>query len=138
MTEKKLNNFDLYEIDGELYSLNELKGFIESSKTLSKTNHDLREENSALKVDNDFLQRQNSACKMRCSQYAIENKELRDEIADLRFTHKMLGSEEAGRAFARELLGKPMTEADIAEEKAIVEGEQAYYEMGTALYGDDF
>ena len=130
MTEKKLNNFDLYEIDGELYSLNEIRGFIESSKTLSKRNHDLREENSALKVDNDFLQRQNSACKMRCSKYAIENKELRDEIADLRFTHKMLSSEEAGRAFARELLGKPMTPEDIAIEQA----ENCYVPYN----GDDF
>ena len=130
MTEKKLNNFDLYEIDGELYSLNEIRGFIESSKTLSKRNHDLREENSALKVDNDFLQRQNSACKMRCSQYAIENKELRDEIADLRFTHKYLTSEEAGRAFARELLGKPMTHEDIAIEQA----ENCYVPYN----GDDF
>lgn len=99
---------------------------------------ELREENQQLKVDNDFLQRQNAACKLRCSKLTIQVRDLESEIKDMKFTRKYLTSEDAGRAFARELLGKPMTEADIAEEKAIVEGEQAYYEMGTALYGDDF
>lgn len=100
--------------------------------------YELREENTSLKIDNDFLQRQNSACKMRCSKLTLQVRNLESEIKDMKFTRKYLTSEDAGRAFARELLGKPMTEADIAEEKAIVEGEQAYYEIGTALYGDDF
>ena len=130
MTEKKLNNFDLYEINGELYSLNEIRGFIESSKTLSKTNHDLREENSALKVDNDFLQKQNAACKMRCSKLTLQVRNLESEIKDMKFTRKYLTSEEAGRAFARELLGQPMTEEDLAIEAA----ENAYVPYN----GDDF
>ena len=35
MTEK-LNDFELYEIDGETYSLNEIRGFIESSKKVER------------------------------------------------------------------------------------------------------
>ena len=88
---EKLNDFELYEIDGVTYSLNELRGFITSCDELAK--------------ENAFLQRQNNALKIRCSNYAIENRELTDEINDLRFTHKYLTSEEAGRQFAQELLG---------------------------------
>ena len=99
---------------------------------------ELTEENKSLRLDNDFLEKQNTACKLRCSKLTIQVRDLESEIKDMKFTRKYLTSEDAGRAFARELLGKPMTEADLAEEKAIVEGEQAYYEMGTALYGDDF
>jgi hypothetical protein len=98
----------------------------------------LREENQGLKIDNDFLDRQNRALKLRCSKYAIENRELTDEINDLRFTHKYLTSEEAGKAFARELLGKPMTSADIAEDKAIANGEAHYEATWNINCGDDF
>jgi len=95
----------------------------------------LTEENQSLKIDNDFLRKQTAACKMRCSKYCLENQKLRDEIADMKFTQKMLNSEEAGRAFARELLGKPMTEADLAEETFIANGEKHYYAQPI---GDDF
>ena len=105
MTEKKLNNFDLYEIDGELYSLNELRGFIESSKTLSKRNRELLSEHRDLRDETIFQKRQISALKFRCSNYAVENEKMRNELDDLRFTHKYLTSEEAGRQFAKELLG---------------------------------
>lgn len=105
MTEKKLNNFDLYEIDGELYSLNELKGFIESSKRLSKRNHELLSEHRDLTESNSFYKRQISALKFRCSDYSKKITKLESEIADMRFTRKYLTSEEAGRQFAKELLG---------------------------------
>jgi len=84
--------------------------------------HALREENQSLKIDNDFLQRQNHALKLRCGKYAIEIRELNDELADLRFAQKLYGNP---------------TDSELAEE-AIVKGEQAYYERGIALYGDDF
>lgn len=119
MTEK-LNNFTLYEIDGEEYSLEEIKGFIEASKNIA------------------FLKRQNNALKMRCSKYSLEIKELNSEIQDLKFTKKYLTSEEAGKAFAREQLGKPMTESDIAEEKFIENGEAHYEKTWNIACGDDF
>ena len=117
---------------------NYIKLDIKSFQDMCKNITELTEENKSLRLDNDFLEKQNAACKLRCSKLSIQVRELESEIADMRFTRKYLTSEEAGRQFARELLGKPMTEADIAEEKAIIEGEQAYYEIGTALYGDDF
>jgi predicted lipase len=70
---RKLNNFELYEIDGETYSLEEIKGFIEASKNTA------------------FLKRQNNALKMRCSKYCLENHELRKKIADMEFTSRLLG-----------------------------------------------
>jgi hypothetical protein len=91
MTEK-LTNYKLYEIDGETYSLEEIKGFIEASKNTA------------------FLKRQNNALKMRCSDYSKKIGELESEIADMKFTRKCLTSEEAGKAFARELLGKTEVE----------------------------
>ena len=107
------------------------------SEVLEELYH-LREENQSLKIDNDFLQRQNAACKMRCSKYALEIQQLSDEIADLRFTHKYLTAEEAGKAFACELLGKTYDPIDVEEAEFIENGERHYYEMGTAIYGDDF
>lgn len=103
---------------------------------LLKKNISLREENKELQAQIDFLQRQNKALKLRCSDYSLKITKLESEINDMKFTRKYLTSEEAGKAFARELLGKPMTEADLAEEKFISEGE-AHYER-TAFIGDDF
>ena len=117
----ELNNFELYEIEGETYSLEEIKGFIEASKQLERQTR--------------FI----NALKMRCSDYSKKIGELESEIADMKFTRKYLTSEEAGKAFARELLGKPMTESDIAEEQFIQNGE-AHYEKtwNLACEGDDF
>ena len=70
---RKLNNFELYEIEGETYSLEEIKGFIEASKKTA------------------FLKRQNTALKMRCSKYCLENHELHKKIADMEFTSRLLG-----------------------------------------------
>ena len=38
----------------------------------------------------------------------------------------------------REFLGKPCDPIDIEESEFIEKGEKAYYEIGTAIYGDDF
>ena len=84
---RKLNNSELYEIDGEVYSLEEIRGFIETSKQLERQTR--------------FI----NALKIRCSAYSKQICELESEIADLRFTHKYLTSEEAGKRFAQELLG---------------------------------
>jgi hypothetical protein len=86
MTEK-LTNYKLYEIDGETYSLEEIRGFIKASEKLARQTR--------------FI----NALKMRCSDYSKKICELESEIADMRFTHKYLTSEEAGRKFAEELLG---------------------------------
>ena len=94
----------------------------------------LREENQHLKVDNDFLQRQNAALKLRCSDYSKRLTVLESEIADMKFTRKYLTGEEAGRRFAEELLGNA-TPSDIAEEKAIADGENHYYRF---YDGDDY
>ena len=120
MTEKLTNN-KLYEIDGETYSLEEIKGFIEASKQLARQTR--------------FI----NALKMRCSDYSKKIGQLESEIADMKFTRKYLTSEEAGKAFARELLGKPMTPSDIAEEQFIENGEKHYEKTwNLACEGDDF
>ena len=83
MTEK-LTNDKLYEIDGETYSLHEIKGFIESIEELCKSNFIL---------------------KQRCRDLTRENESLKLEIKDMKFTRNYLPSEEAGRKFAESLLG---------------------------------
>ena len=122
----------------------------EDNDTLYKTNEELILEIRRLKQDldevkiheemlvkeNKFLDKQNRALKLRCSKYCLQISDLEAEIKDMKFTHKMLNSEEAGRAFARDLLGKPMSKADIEEEKMIADGE-AHYER-FAFLGDDF
>ena len=102
-------NRELIDIDGVLYSKNELRGFIESCEELAKTNFILKQE---------------------CRTLTAENQSLKLEIRDMKFTRKYLTGEEAGRQFARELLGQPMTEEDLAIEAA----ENAYVPYN----GDDF
>ena len=122
----------------------------EDNDTLYKTNEELILEIRRLKQDldevkiheemlveeNKFLDKQNRALKLRCGKYCLQISDLEAEIEDMKFTNKMLNSEEAGRAFARDLLGKPMSKADIEEEKMIADGE-AHYER-FAFLGDDF
>lgn len=98
----------------------------------------LREAKDSLERDNDFLQRQNSALRFRCATYSRKNMELEAEIRDMKFTRDYLTSEDAGKAFARELLGKPMTPEDLAEERAIAEGEAHYERTWNINCGDDF
>ena len=89
--------------------------------TLLEIQH-LKEENQRLKVDNDFLERQNKALKMRCSKYCLEISTLQRELNDMKFTQKLL---------------EPLTD-DEQIEQSLEKAENHYYEMGTALYGDDF
>ena len=98
---------------------------------LKINNRALTEERNKLIKDNQIMSHELTYFKEYCA-------DLEAEIADMKNTLRYLTSREAGIAFARELLGKPMTEADLAEEKAIADGENHYYKMGTALYGDDF
>ena len=112
MTEKKLNDFTLYEIDGEYYSLEEIKAFITNcnehakrNEELSKENYRLLSEHRDLTNETNFLKRQISALKFRCSDLSKRNTELETEIEDMKFTRKYLTSEEAGKRFAQELLG---------------------------------
>ena len=114
--------------------MTEIKNLILENEGLKAHIQFLEQSLLDLEADNKFLKRQNNALKIRCSDYCLKNQKLEDEIADMRFTRKYLTSEEAGKAFARELLGKPMSESDIAEEKAIADGENHY-----ALFnGDDY
>ena len=84
MTERKLNNFELYEIDGQYYSLEEIRAHINHSEEISK---------------------QNFILKQRCRQLTAENQTLKLEIKDMKFTRNFLTSEEAGKRFAEDLLG---------------------------------
>ena len=81
---RKLNNFELYEIDGIIYSLKEIRAFINNSEELCKQN---------------FLLKQN------CRELTAENESLKLEIKDMKFTKKFLTGEEAGKQLAKELLG---------------------------------
>ena len=131
MNRVKLDNFELYEIDGELYSLEELKGFIESSKRLSYENERKTRFIKALKLNNSAL--------------TLERNQLVEELDSIKsmgmfeFGNRYCSSESLeadGHAFARSLLGKPMTETDIAEEECIANGEAHYNKF--AFLGDDF
>ena len=105
----KENNLELIEIDNILYSIDEIRAFINCSEELSK---------------------QNFILKQQCRTLTAENTSLKSEIKDMKFTRNYLTGEEAGKAFARELLGKPMTREDLAIEAA----EDCYVPYN----GDDF
>ena len=81
---RNLSNFELYEIDGVLYSLEEIRAHINHSEEISK---------------------QNFLLKQRCRTLTAENESLKSEIKDMKFTRHFLTSEEAGKRFAEELLG---------------------------------
>ena len=98
----------------------------------------LKINNSALTNERNKLIKDNQILSHELAYFKEYAADLEAEIADMKNTRKYLPAEDAGKAFARELLGKPMAPEDIAEEKAIADGEQFYYDMGTALYGDDF
>ena len=81
MNRVKLDNFELYEIDGELYSLEELKGFIESSKRLSYENERKTRFIKALKLNNSAL--------------TLERNQLVDELDSI----KSMGMFEFGNTY---------------------------------------
>ena len=78
------NNLELIYIDGVSYSINELRGYIESCEELCE---------------------QNFILKQRCRTLTAENESLKLEIKDMKVTRNYLTSEEAGKRFAEELLG---------------------------------
>ena len=94
------DNFKLYEIDGEVYSLEELKGFIESSKELAQKCERQSRFIRALKLNN--------------AKTTEERNNLIDELTTIKRmsmfefsnTYGTAEQQEAdGRAFARALLG---------------------------------
>ena len=120
MTEKKLNFIKI-----------EATGFQSICDKLAET----EKENQKLKDELLYFKSRSFSMVKRCKTLASENQKLKDENADLTFTHKYLTAEDAGKRFAQELLGNA-TPSDLAEEKAIADGE-AHYER-TAFLGDDF
>ena len=93
MTEK-LNDFELYEIDGETYSLNEIRGFIESSKKVERQTR--------------FI----NALKLNLSKTTQERNQLCDKLHEIQnlsmfeFGNRYCSSESLevdGHAFARSL-----------------------------------
>lgn len=127
----ELNNSELYKIDGEYYSLEELRAFITNCDKLARKTERQNRFIKALKINN--------------SQLSVERNNLQNELDEIKsmsmfeFGNKYASDkslEEDGRAFARSLLGKPMTKADIEEEEFIANGE-AHYEK-FAFLGDDF
>lgn len=127
----ELNNSELYKIDGEYYSLEELRAFITNCDKLARKTERQNKFIKALKINN--------------SQLSVERNNLQNELDKIKsmsmfeFGNKYASDESLeadGRAFARSLLGKPMTKADIEEEEFIANGE-AHYEQ-FAFLGDDF
>ena len=100
MIEKQLNNFELYEIDGVLYSLEELRGFIETSKELTRKTERQTRFIKALKLDNSrtTIERNNAIDELhrikQMSMFEFGNRYCNDESL-----------EEDGKAFAKALLG---------------------------------
>lgn len=99
---------------------------------------DLEDKVNDLSSENTHFKAKNLALVKRCRELSKANSEMSLEIKDMKFTKRYLTSEEAGKAFARELLGKPMTPEDLAEERAITEGEALYERTWNVACGDDF
>ena len=124
MTEK-LNDFELYEIDGETYSLNEIRGFIESSKKVERQTR--------------FI----NALKLNLSKATQERNQLCDKLHEIQnlsmfeFGNRYCSSESLeadGHAFARSLgIG-----VDNAEDDFIAQGEKHYNDTWNIACGDDF
>lgn len=131
--QKELNNSELYKIDDEYYSLEELHAFITNCDELARQTERQSRFIKALKLNN--------------SQLTVERNELQKELNHIKsmsmfeFGNKYASDESLeadGRAFARSLLGKPMTKADIGEENFIAEGEAEYERTWNVADGDDF
>ena len=129
----ELNNSELYKIDGEYYSLEELRAFIINCDELARQTERQSRFIKALKLNN--------------SQLTVERNELQKELNHIKsmsifeFGNKYASDESLeadGKAFARSLLGKPMTKADIEEENFIAEGEAEYERTWNIADGDDF
>ena len=129
----ELNNSELYKIDGEYYSLEELRAFITNCDKLARKTERQNRFIKALKINN--------------SQLSVERNQLQNELDHIKsmsmfeFGNKYASDESLeadGRAFAKSLLGKPMTKTDIEEETFIAEGEAEYERTWNIADGDDF
>ena len=129
----ELNNSELYKIDEEYYSLEELRAFITNCDKLARKTERQNRFIKALKINN--------------SQLSVERNQLQNELDHIKsmsmfeFGNKYASDESLeadGRAFAKSLLGKPMTKTDIEEETFIAEGEAEYERTWNIADGDDF
>lgn len=113
MTEK-LNDFTLYEIDGETYNLNEIRGFIESCKEYHKI---VKQQEETIQEKNKTISnitRTKLGLKLNNQELTKERNALVDELNHIKsmsmfeFGNTYTSSESLeadGRAFARALLG---------------------------------
>ena len=142
---ENIRNIKIDEILGELYYLREQNEQLKSDNKIlgneltyfKERCVDLEEEANNLSSELLHFKSKSLAFMERCRDLSKENEALKLEIKDMKFTRKYLTSEEAGKAFARELLGKPMTKADLAEERFIENGVKEY-ENGLRVLGDDY
>ena len=142
---ENIRNIKIDEILPELYGLREQNEQLKSDNKIlgneltyfKERCVDLEEEANNLSSELLHFKSKSLAFMERCRDLSKENEALKLEIKDMKFTRKYLTSEEAGKAFARELLGKPMTEADLAEERFIENGVKEY-ENGLRVLGDDY
>lgn len=121
----RIDKSDLIEIDGEYYSLEELRAFITTSNELARKTERQTRFIKALKLDNSKL--------------TVERNQLQTELdriksmSMLEFGNTYASDESLeadGKAFARSLLGKPMTHEEVVIEQA----ENCYVPYS----GDDF
>ena len=121
MTEK-LSEYTLYEIDGEIYSLEEIRGFIESQKTVERKTRFTK----AIQLANQQLTKERNDLIDRNIKLSKELQDIKN-LTMFEFGNKYCSTESLeadGHAFARALLGKPMTPEDI--DVAITEAENGY------------
>lgn len=110
---RKLRDNLLYEIDGEVYSVAELKGFIESSKNLSIKSERQSRFIKALKLNN-------SALTLERNQLVAELDSIKS-MSMFEFANKYCSEsdhEAAGHLLARSLLGHRMTDEEVKIEEA--------------------
>lgn len=117
---RKLRDNLLYEIDGEVYSVVELKGFIESSKKLSYTKERQTRFIKALKLNNSALTLERNQLQEKVDKLSKELQDIK-ELSMFEFANKYCSEsdhEAAGHLLARSLLGHRMTDEEVKIEEA--------------------
>jgi hypothetical protein len=124
-----LNDNELYEINGETYSLHELKGFIESAQELGRKTERQTRFIKALKLNNAKLTQERNELIDENFKRIEESNRLFGELQDIKslsmfeFADKYCNDDElekAGRQLAHELITarNNMTDEDLAIEAA--------------------
>ena len=124
-----LNDNELYEINGETYSLHELKGFIESAQELGRKTERQTTFINALKLNNAKLTEERNELIDENFKRIEESNRLFGELQDIKslsmfeFADKYCNDDElekAGRQLAHELITarNNMTNEDLAIEAA--------------------